>query len=252
MIGARSRLVLIVVLLMLAVRSAVSAGPPYETDDPQPTDYRNFEIYLHTDYHRVGPTIDGSAATLETNYGLLPNTQFSVAIPLTFSPQPSGTRYGPGDVEVGLKYRFVPEAGARPQVSFYPSITLATGSVDSGLGEGRGTLFLPLWAQKSFGRWTVFGGGGLQFDRQGDEASSWREGLAVTRDLSAATNIGIEVFRATPAGPAVPGYTDLGIGMIADAGTHHALVWSLGRAFAANSVHAYAAYEWRLGPNGEH
>jgi hypothetical protein len=229
------------------VRTFAWAGPPYETDDPVPTDYRNYEIYLHSDYHRVGDSIDGSIGTLEVNYGLLPNTQFSFAILAAFSPPPGPTQYGLGDVEVGLKYRFIPETAGRPQVSIYPSVTFATGNPNNGLGEGHGTFFLPLWAQKSYGPWSIFGGGGLQFDREGSAETSWREGLAVTRDVGA-TNLGVEVFRATPGGALQPGYTDIGFGMIGQIGAYHALLFTIGRALEPESVHGYAAYEWRLGP----
>jgi len=219
------------------------AGPPYETDDPEPTEYRNYEIYLYADYHRILENIAASPATLEFNYGVLPNTQFSVSIPSAGSSQGSGF----GDLEVGLKYRFVPETLGRPQISFYPSVTVATGDAAKGLGDGHGTLLLPLWAQKTWGKWTIFGGGGLQLDREAGGEFSWHEGIAVTRDVGA-TNIGIEVYRQTPGGFTIPGYTDIGIGMISKIGQHHACLWSFGRALAPESAHAYAAYEWRLGP----
>ena len=228
--------------------SAAVAGPPYETDDPDPTQYRNYEIYFYADYHRVDESIDGSIGTLEVNYGLFPNTQFSVSVPEAFSPPPGGARYGFGNLEIGLKYRFVPETATQPQISFYPSVTLATGALDTEPGEGHGTLFLPLWAQKSFGPWTIFGGGGLQLDRDGAALASWREGVAITRDFGQQTNIGVEWYHATPGGPGEPAYTDIGIGVIQDVGAYHAVLFSFGRALVPESVHAYAAYEWRLGP----
>lgn len=236
-------------LLGAALPRPASAGPPYETDDPDPTAYRNYEIYFFTQYHRVGPNIDtGSVGTLETNYGCSPNTQCSITIPGAFAPQSAGTRYGLGDIELALKYKFVPEDAGRPMVSFYPSVTLATGNPTQGLGEGHGTVFLPIWAQKSYGKWTIFGGGGLQLDRQAGQLASWREGLAITRDLSEGTNVGVEVYRSTQ-NPSTPqGYTDVGVGIISSVGADHGIVASFGRALAPASFHAYGAYEWRLGP----
>lgn len=237
------KIFVIALYAFLCLCGVAYAGPPYETDDPDPTDYRNYEIYLYSDYHRILENIEASPATLEFNYGVLPNTQFSVAIPSASSPQGGGI----GDLEVGLKYRFVPETLGRPQVSFYPSVTIATGDAAAGLGEGHGTLFLPLWAQKTWDKWTIFGGGGLQLDREAGGDVSWHEGIAVTRDVGA-MNIGIEVYRQTPQGIAIPGYTDIGVGMLSDIGPYHAWLWSFGRAFAPESIHAYGAYEWRLGP----
>jgi hypothetical protein len=227
----------------LSLHAVAYAGPPYETDDPEPTDYRNYEIYLYGDYHRILENIAASAATLEFNYGVLPNTQFSVSIPSSSSSAGNGI----GDLEIGLKYRFVPETLGRPQISFYPSVTVATGDAATGLGEGHGTLFLPVWGQKTWGKWTIFGGGGLQLDREAGGDLSWHEGIAITRDVGT-TNVGVEVYRQTPQGVTLPGYTDIGVGMISEVGKYHAWLWSFGRALAPESVHAYAAYEWRLGP----
>lgn len=160
----------LIALLALALATSAGgrafAGPPYETDDPDPTQYRNYEIYFHVDYRRVDDDIESDAGTLEINYGLFPNTQFSVSLP---------------DLEIGIKYRFIRETSTTPQVSFYPSI------------EGA-TLFLPLWAQKSLGKWTLFGGGGLLLGGSSPR-SAWQDGLAITRDLSAATNVGVEIFQ---------------------------------------------------------
>lgn len=232
-----------------AATAAARAGPPYETDDPDPTPYRQYEIYFHVDYHRIDDDIAGDAGTLEINYGLFPNTQFSVALPTVFAPANGDTRYGFGDFEVGLKYRFIQESAASPQVSFYPSVTFATGSETAGLGEGHGTLLLPLWAQKSIGKWTFFGGGGVLFDHDSrGPASGLEDGLAITRDLSAATNVGVEIFHSEAVG-LNPAYTDLGLGYIGEIGNNHAILFSFGKAVTSPaSAHAYLAYEWRLGP----
>ena len=240
----RLKIFVLALCALFSVHTAAYAGPPYETDDPEPTNYRNYEIYLYGDYHRILDDISASPATLEFNYGVLPNTRFSVSIPSASSAQTNGL----GDIEIALKYRFLPEDAGRPQIAFYPSVTVATGNPATGLGEGHGTTFLPLWAQKSWGKWTLFGGAGLQLDRESGGDVSWHEGLAVTRDVGT-TNVGVEVYRQTPEGVELPGYTDLGVGIISPIGDYHAWLLSLGRALAPDSVHAYAAYEWRLGPS---
>ena len=226
------------------------AGPPYETDDPEPTQFRNYEIYFFQDYHRVGESIDASIGTLEINFGGFHNTQLSASIPVSTAQQGTKTDYGLGDIELAVKYRFLPETNGRPQVSFYPAVTIASGNPNTGLGAGHATLFLPLWAQKSYGPWTIFGGGGLQVDGHEANQHEWREGLAVTRDIGKATNLGVEVYRATPDEATSPGYTDIGIGIIQGVGKYHAVLARFGRALAPGSVHAYAAYEWKLGPAG--
>lgn len=89
----------------------------------------------------------------------------------------------------------------------------------------------------------------MLFDRaQGGPPSAWQEGVAVTRDLSEATNVGVEIFHSA-ASCTTPQYTDLGVGYIGEIGALHAVLFSAGRALGrAPPAHAYLAYEWRLGP----
>ena len=140
------------------------------------------------------------------------------------------------------------ETRTRPQLAFYPSFTLATGAQRFDLGPGHGTLLLPLWTQKSSGKWTVFGGGGLLLDSAVPHGHTWIEGVAVTRDVSEKTNVGVEVFHSGSVAD-VPAYTDLGVGLIHDLGALHGVLFSAAVNVAGvRSYHAYAAYEWRLGP----
>jgi hypothetical protein len=67
--------------LILATRSF--AGPPFLTDDPEPTDYQHWENHLFaTGIHEGGAYIINGPA-VEINYGILPDTQLSLSVPLT-------------------------------------------------------------------------------------------------------------------------------------------------------------------------
>lgn len=205
----------LVAAILLVCKTPAFAGPPYETDDPAPTDYRSYEIYAFGD--RATPS-------LELNYGLLRNVQFSVSFD-----------DGIHKAEVGVKYRFVTETPARPQVSFYPSLS-------------DGKVFLPVWAQKSAGNWTVFGGGGVTLDPAVPGGHSWSEGIAITRDLSPRTNVGVELFH-TGAADEDPAHTDVGLAWIHELGDVHALLFGADATVSGGSaLRAYGAYEWRLGP----
>jgi hypothetical protein len=61
--------------------------------------------------------------------------------------------YGFGDMELGVKYRFITEddKSIRPQVAFSPSVTIPTGNDRLDIGGGHSHLLLPLWVQKSIG-----------------------------------------------------------------------------------------------------
>jgi hypothetical protein len=54
------------------------AGPPFRTDDPVPTDFQHFEIYLFSEGEKATDGWAGTLPGLEVNYGALPNLQLSV------------------------------------------------------------------------------------------------------------------------------------------------------------------------------
>ena len=91
------------VLLVLASWSNHAlAGPPYNTDDPEPVEYRHWEFYLasQTVHDRDGWT--GTAPHFEVNYGVVPNVQLHVIAPLAYSvPDDGRSAYGFGDTELG-------------------------------------------------------------------------------------------------------------------------------------------------------
>jgi hypothetical protein len=45
------------------------------------------------------------------------------------------------------------------QIAAFPGVTLPTAT--HGMGAGKATALLPVWAQKDMGPWSVFGGGGF-------------------------------------------------------------------------------------------
>ena len=111
---------------------------------------------------------------LDMNYGILPDIHAHVTTPFNFNHVKGDDRtdYGYGDTELGFKYRLTHERKLIPQVAFYPFVELPTGTSERELGAGRAQLFLPLWAQKSWGPWTFYGGGGYWFN-PGEGNKSW-------------------------------------------------------------------------------
>jgi hypothetical protein len=90
------------------------AGPPYVTDDPEPTPYRSYEIYLASDYARSADSVDVTAPHLEFNYGLFPNVQVTATLPLAGSSLPKGAmHFGYGDTEFEVKARVIQETDRR-------------------------------------------------------------------------------------------------------------------------------------------
>ena len=50
---ARTDFSILLVLLLIIVPIPVFAGPPFLTDDPEPVEYRHWEVYLAATYERT-------------------------------------------------------------------------------------------------------------------------------------------------------------------------------------------------------
>src|SRR4029077_2174250 len=100
-------------------------GPPCRTDDPEPVEFRHFEIDLFSQGTR---TVDGWNAVLpalEMNYGALPDLQLHAILPVGFTaPVDGSSGFALGDIELGAKYRFVTPGEDEwfPQVAIFPTI----------------------------------------------------------------------------------------------------------------------------------
>jgi len=209
------------------------AGPPFVTDDPVPTDYRNWEIYAGVQYENLTGGEDALGAPfLELNYGAMPNVQVSMS-----------TGIGNFGTEFGIKTRFVQEAHGWPQISFYPSVAFPTAA-----GE-HAVPFLPIWMQKSSGPWTVFGGGGVYFNRGPGERDYTLVGAALERTLTLQLTVGAELYHQSTDAIGGTDTTAANIGAIEQIGRYHAILFSAGRGLHGNdSFSGYASYEFALGP----
>jgi hypothetical protein len=70
----------------------------------------------------------------------------------------------------------------------------STGDANRGLGNGRSSYHLPLWAQKSFGPWTVDAGGGVFLNSVPGERDYPFGGLLLQRNLGEHLSLGGEMF----------------------------------------------------------
>jgi hypothetical protein len=117
---------------------AANAGPPYRTDDPEPTPLGHYEFYTFSTGTVVRGDTSGSLPAFELNYGLIPNGQLTIDASVAFdSPSDDSTQFGFGDVPVSFKYRFIQEDqhGWRPQVAVFPLVQLPTGGQRRGLAD---------------------------------------------------------------------------------------------------------------------
>jgi hypothetical protein len=231
---------------LLAPTTAL-AGPPYATDDPEPVELHHWEVYLASQATFGHTGFTGTAPHLEVNYGAAPELQLHVIAPLVLAAGGGvPARYGPGDLELGAKVRFLDEERAGVQVGTFPIVTLPTGSAARGLGEGRATALLPIWLQKGFGPWTTYGGLGYLVRRAIGETDSWFAGWQVQRQVGPVA-LGAEVYREASA-RTLAGANGFTVGAVVDLSQLHHLLLSLGGEQRPWDLHAYLGWQLTFGP----
>ena len=222
--------------------SAAHAGPPFLTDDPEPTETGHWEIYAPLfEAEGSGNDVQGSFGA-EINYGPVNDVQLTVGLPLAYTHDASGWTSGAGDLAASVKYRFYHDEAAGAQIAAFPGITLPTAS--KGLGAGHVTALLPIWAQRDFGKWSVFGGGGYAINPGAGNRNYWTGGIALTRQFGEKLLVGLEADRQ--GADVVGGHatTNLGLGGIYDLPGPFRMLASGGPTFedrGGRSFHAFAA-----------
>src|SRR5215469_13251993 len=96
------RPLLFLFLISLGLATAAYAGPPYITDDPEPVDFHHWEFYVASISAKNGGDWSGTAPHFEINYGVIPNVQLHMIIPLAYDvPTEGAAHYGLADIELG-------------------------------------------------------------------------------------------------------------------------------------------------------
>lgn len=236
--------------ISLFAASPAWAGPPFVTDDPEPTEYKHSEMYLAVERESSD---SGRVLTpmLEYNYGAMPDLQLSITLPYAYNkPAGQAMENGPGDVVLGAKYRFWQETENRPMASIYPVYVLANGNANKGLGNGATQFFLPVWLQKSWGDWTTYGGGGYWFNNAPGVSGRWYAGWEIQKKVSERTTLGAEITHMSEQLPADVSNTGVNFGLTYDVNEHNSLLVSYGRGHGVTdttvSGTAYAYLAWGL------
>ena len=203
----------LLLIILLALNNKLFAGPPFKTDDPIPVPYLHGELYLFsTGIFDASGTI-GVGPAIEFNYGILSNTQFHLVLPLSFSsPKNEPSQIGYGDTEIGVKFRFVNQTEVLPDVATFPIVEIPTGNAAKGLGNGKAQVSLPIWLQKDFGKWTLYGGGGYWIN-PGPGNKNWEfTGILIQYNFTDNFFLGTELFHQTQSSLNSPNNTGLHIG----------------------------------------
>src|SRR5664279_575367 len=93
-------------LIILLLGKTSFGGPPFDTDDPEPVNFKHWEYYVSSINNYQHSEWSGTSPHFEINYGLIPNVQIHLLMPVNyFFSGHKGSGFGYADTEFGIKYR---------------------------------------------------------------------------------------------------------------------------------------------------
>ena len=204
----------IMILFMLAPALLHAQGPPYQTDDPVPVDYQNYEFYIFGSADETPVEMDSTGPAFEFNWGALPRLQIHAILPWgyihpsnnpIYAPAGAGpSAFGLTDMELGAKVAFIKESPHFPQIGTFPMFEIPTGNYNRGLGVGKVYYKIPLWLQKNKGKWLFDGGVGYEVVPQTNYRDFVYTGWLVKREVNKRLELGAEIFAHGREGSAAP------------------------------------------------
>jgi len=188
------------------------AGPPYLSDDPEPTDYKHWEIYTFNAGTSTPAGTDGETG-IDFNYGAAPDLQLTATLPFGFTSEVGApSQFGLSNIELAAKYRLLHQSQVGWDVAAFPRLFLPS---PSNVSDKNASVLLPIWLQRNLGSdWTTFGGGGCQLyaDSTQDVCMA---GWVLTRKFTSNLQVGLEFFHQTSRAGTPPS-TSVGLGAIYD------------------------------------
>jgi len=229
---------------------SLHAGPPYVTDDPEPVRYKHWELYLASQLSHDEARWSGTLPHAEVNYGAAPDLQLHIIAPFSFIRPAGGSfHYGNGTMELGAKYRFIPETDSRPQVGTFPLVEAPIGDRAKGLGTINTPVFLPIWLQKTMGKWQGYGGGGYWFNPGAGNRGFLQAGWQAQYNIDERWSPGAEIFYMSPQTDDGSARVSFNLGLIVNITGRHHILASLGRDLHGPGLtQSYLAYQLTFGP----
>lgn len=230
-------------LFIILLSVPVFAGPPFDTDDPEPVGMTHWEFYISSQMEFMRSSENLTLPHFEVNYGLIPNMQVHLLVPFGYVKAGQQRDYGYMDTELGAKYRFInTESGFMAGV--FPLVEIPTGNKGKMLGNGKTQVYIPLWLQQDFGKFTTYGGAGYWFN-SGPGNKNWTfAGWEGQYDFSGVLTLGGEIYYHTADAVDASSETGFHIGGIINFNDHNHLLFSIGRNFSSPGiVSGYFGYQ---------
>jgi Putative MetA-pathway of phenol degradation len=186
------------VIGFLTTIASIQAGPPFVTEDPEPPPPGGWEINVPFILERTPGETDMNTPLFDLNYGL-PNIQLKLEIPVeTIHDDGDGTASGPGDLLLGVKWRFLNNERSQFQLGTYPQLLVPTGDHTRGLGQGGSAFVFPLLAQKNWEKWTLYGNVGYWWQTGAETSDYVYAGAVLEYEITERLTLGLELFGNSP------------------------------------------------------
>jgi len=181
---------------LVAAFASIEAGPPFVTDDPEPPPPGGWEINVPFIVEHGRGSTEMDAPLFDLNYGL-PEVQLKLEFPIKIIDEDK-TEAGAGDLLLGVKWRFLNDERTQIQLGTYPQLLVPTGDRARGLGQGHAAFVLPLLAQKSWEKWTIYGNVGFWWQTAHEMRNYFYAGAVVEREINDRLSLGLELFGNSP------------------------------------------------------
>lgn len=231
---------LLILIFLLFINYELFAGPPFNTDDPEPVELNHWELYLSSVNMIFHNYSTGTLPHIEINYGAFKNTQLHLILPLNYSYNynynlKQNFKYSYSFSEFGIKYRFIEESENMPQIGIFPLVEFP-----ESFNYKEFQILLPIWFQKSFKKLSTYGGFGYWINPGKDNLNWFIAGWQVQYEFSDFLTQGIEVFYHTKQTNDDLSQLSINYGGFLNLNENIHLLFSLGHSVTGNSC--YLAY----------
>ncbi len=175
------------VLAFLCPSAAAQGGPPYYTNDPGTPGNLQWEINLGYEPFLYPNQSITHTPDVDINFGLGDRIQLTYEIAWLRVDNPSPAKFGLGQDQLGVKWRFYDDEHSGFAVSIFPQLSInnPNHSVERGITRRGASLILPAEFSKKVGPVDVNWEAGYNFVHRGPDG--WLAGLVVgyefTKDL---------------------------------------------------------------------
>jgi len=238
----------IILLFFIGLCNLVLGGPPFITDDPEPVEFMHWEFYISSINQLQPGNLSGTLPHFEINYGVVKNVQIHLLLPFNYSfTTHQKIQYGYAYTEIGVKYRFIKENNFFPQIGTFPIIEVPT-IRNKTFSNNKPQIYFPIWIQKSWNKFTTYGGGGYWINPGKDNKNWIYTGWLLQYDFSKIITLGGELFYHSAASIEDANFIGFNLGGYLNFSDKFHIIYSAGHNFYSrgNIYMLYAGLLWTI------